>query len=98
MNFLENSYSSMSLEKGELDALRVMGLESAVMWHTCFFYSLFYELIKILDTDEFLDFPSRMIMSIFHSGMRITRSVVGLLRWNGGGYFATPPTLRPLAA
>ena len=37
--------------------------ESAVMWHPRLFDLLLYKLVEILDTDELLGLPSRMIMS-----------------------------------
>ena len=78
MNFLKNSYSSMSPDKGELDASMEMTL-NLNMWHTRSFYSLLYKLVEILDADEFLDFPPKMSRSILRVGMWRTRSAVGLL-------------------
>ena len=69
--------------------------ESAVMRHTRFFDKLLYELVKILDTDEFLSSPSRLIRSIFRAGMK-TWLIIGLFRWSEGGCSATPTTLRLL--
>ena len=70
--------------------------ESAVMWYARLLDSLWYKLIEILDTDELLSCPPRMIMSIFSTGMRQTKLVVGWLRWSGGGCSATPSALRVL--
>ena len=78
MNFLENSYSSMSLDKGELDVSMEIVL-NLNMQHTRSFYSLLYELVEILDADELLDFPPKMSRSILRAGMWRTRSAVGLL-------------------
>jgi len=48
------------------------GSESAVMWHPHLFDSLLYKLVEILNADELLSLPSRMIMYILRAGMRGT--------------------------
>ena len=45
------------------------GSESAVMLHSCFFGSLLYKLVEILDIDELLGLPSSMIVLILRAGM-----------------------------
>ena len=83
-------------EKG-VGCFRGDGSVSAVIWHPCFFNSVLYKLFEILDTDELLGLPPRMIMSILRAGMGRTWPVIGLLRWSGGDCFAMPLDLRVLA-
>jgi len=67
------------LREGRIGYISGDGPESAMMWHTYFFNSLLYELVEILDTDELLNFPSRMIRSILRAGMRRIRPTFRLL-------------------
>ena len=48
------------------------GSESIVMWHPRLFDLLLYKLVEILDTDELIGLPPRMIMSILRAGIRRT--------------------------
>ena len=46
------------------------GSELVMMWNPRFFDLLLYKLVEILDTDELLGLPLRMIMLILWSGTR----------------------------
>jgi len=80
--------------EGRIGSINGGSIESVVMWHTRFFDSLLYELVEVLNTNECVGSPPRLICSILHDGMSKTWFVVGLFRWRGGQCSATPLTLR----
>ena len=58
------------LREGGVGCIGGDGSKSAMIWHSCFFDSLLYNLVEILDTNELLYPSPRVIMMISRMGMR----------------------------
>jgi len=66
---IEKFMFQYALRERKVGCIDGAGFESVVMRHCCFFDSLLYKLVEILDTDELLSVPPSIIVLIPRAGM-----------------------------